>query len=50
MSKLSGDPYAEEFIRILSMGADPDTFRKTSYESIKSKGVLSNSGHCSGKI
>ncbi len=35
ISKLSGDPYAEEFIRFLSMGADPDTFRKTSYDSIK---------------
>ena len=36
ISKLSGDPYAEEFIRFLSMGADPDTFSKTSYDSVKS--------------
>ena len=34
--KLAGDPSAEEFIRFLSMGADPDTFDKTSYASIKS--------------
>jgi hypothetical protein len=44
MSKLSGDPYAEEFIRFLSMGADPDTFRKTSYDSIKSKGYFPTPG------
>lgn len=34
--KLSGDAYAEEFIRFLSMGADPDTFARTNYASIKS--------------
>lgn len=36
VSKLAGDPNAEEFIRFLAMGADPDTFGKSSYDSIKS--------------
>ncbi len=36
ISKLADDPSAEELIRFLAMGADPDTFSKTSYDSIKS--------------
>jgi hypothetical protein len=36
VAKLAGDPNAEEFIRFLAMGADPDSFGKSSYDSIKS--------------
>jgi hypothetical protein len=37
VAKLSGVPNAEEFIRFLAMGADPDTFAKSNYDAIKSK-------------
>jgi hypothetical protein len=44
VSRLSGVDNAEELIRFAAMGADPDTFARTTYDAIKSRDYFPKDG------